>query len=99
MMLKLLPPITDATKPAQMAVMIPTVGVDPEATASDMDSGMDTSATAKPDFQFCRIFENIFFRISKKTYLFNPLRRNSKNRFLAITNRHLQGFAWVCVLL
>ena len=42
----------EAIIPAQTAVMIPGTGDEPEATAIDIDNGIETKATVKPDFQF-----------------------------------------------
>ena len=50
--LKRLPPKKEANSPAQIAVMMPAMGVDSDATAKETESGMDTRATVKPDFQF-----------------------------------------------
>ena len=61
-MLKLLPPNIDATKPAQMAVIMPAVGDEFDATANDIDNGIETSATLSPAFQFSlRFFINMIF--------------------------------------
>jgi hypothetical protein len=38
--------------PAHTAVIIPGTGDEPEATAIDIDNGIETKATVKPDFQF-----------------------------------------------
>lgn len=57
--LKLLPPKIDASKPAQIAVIIPISGVAPAATARDMERGMETKETVMPDFQ-------LFFKLTTK---------------------------------
>jgi hypothetical protein len=46
-------------RPAQIAVMIPAVGVLFEATASDTESGIETRETVKPDCQLQLIFAAI----------------------------------------
>lgn len=50
--LKLLPPNMAAMIPAQIEVMIPIRGVTPEATARDIDKGIDMRETVSPDFKF-----------------------------------------------
>lgn len=50
-MLYSLPPRTDATAPAQIAVKQPMVGVAAAATPREMERGMLTSATVKPAAQ------------------------------------------------
>ena len=49
--LKLLLAKNAAISPAHTAVMIPAVGVEPDATPIDTDIGRDTSATVRPAFQ------------------------------------------------
>ena len=61
--LKLLPPNSDAMRPAQIAVIIPAVGVDWEATANETDKGIETSDTVSPDFQFARSLPKMVFSI------------------------------------
>ena len=50
--LKLLPPKSEASSPAQIAVTIPAVGGIPDATARAIESGIDTRETVTPAFQF-----------------------------------------------
>ena len=50
--LNLLPPKIAAIRPAQMAVMMPALGDEFDATASDIDSGIETRATLNPARQF-----------------------------------------------
>ena len=50
-MLYLLELMAEAIRPPQTAVMMPTTGAAPEATASETDIGIDTRATVKPDRQ------------------------------------------------
>ena len=59
--LKLLPPSIAPSSPAQKAVMMPCVGVAPEAIARAIARGILTRDTVNPDFQFWRINFNVFF--------------------------------------
>jgi hypothetical protein len=81
--LKLLPPKKAATRPAQIAVIIPAVGDAFEATANDIESGIETSATLSPAFQLsfkadmCMIiyvpWKNvpIYFTVGQMSYVCN----------------------------
>ena len=60
--LNLLPPKIAAISPAQIAVTIPTTGVVCEATASEIERGIDTNETVSPAFQLTFICETIVER-------------------------------------
>jgi hypothetical protein len=74
--LKLLPPNIEANNPAHTAVIIPTVGDVPDATASDTDNGIETSDTVSPDFQLDFMLLRIFCMI--RCYIKNKY-QNYKN--------------------
>jgi len=57
--LKLLPPNIDPNNPAQTAVIMPCVGVAPEAMAKAIDKGILTKLTVNPDFQLDKILLSI----------------------------------------
>ena len=58
--LKLLPLKSEAITPAQIAVIMPTEGDVPDATASEIESGMETRETVRPDFQLLATLLKIF---------------------------------------
>lgn len=82
--LKLLPPKMEASNPAQIAVMIPIIGVAPAATAREMERGMETRETVIPDFQ-------LFLKLTVK---------KPNNFFIKITNnkeiRSVKGLLYYC---
>lgn len=54
------PPKSAAMTPPQNAERTPMTGEAPEARASDIDSGIDTSPTVIPGFRFIRVFSEYF---------------------------------------